>query len=58
MKTTSPKELLSKQELIGFERATDGGQVLRRASSAKVTTVEVFSPKEPAKPAAKGKSRT
>ena len=58
MTTTSPKELLSKQELIGFKRATDGEQVLRRASSAKVTAVEAFSPKEPAKPAATGKSRT
>lgn len=58
MKTTSPKELLSEQQLIGFKRATDGGQVLVRASSAKVTSVETFSPKGPAKPAAAGKSRT
>lgn len=33
-----PKELLADQELIGFTRHSSGGeQVLRRASSAKVT---------------------
>jgi hypothetical protein len=58
MKTASPKELLSKQQLIGFERATGGAQVLVRASSAKVTTIEPLSPKEPAKSAGTGKSRT
>jgi len=57
MKTASPKELLSKQQLIGFKRATGGSQVLVRASSAKVT-IEPLSPKEPAKSAATGKSRT
>jgi hypothetical protein len=58
IKTASPKELLSKQQLIGFKRATGGGQVLVRASSAKVTTIESFSPKAPAKLAATGKPRT
>ena len=37
----TPKALLRGQNLIGFvQNSNDGNQVARRASSAKVTTVE------------------
>ena len=41
MTTNSPKDFLSGHELIGFKQGPKGEeQVPRRASSAKVTTIE------------------
>ena len=55
---TRAREILSGRELIGFKRATSGGQVLCRASSAKVTVVEPSPRKELAKTDCVAKSRT
>jgi len=48
MSEKKPKDLLAGRELIGFRRAGDGDQIVRRASSAKVTSVETTTRPRPA----------
>jgi hypothetical protein len=54
-----PKDLLSDYELIGFTRRLGSGeQVVRRASSAKVTAIEPTVRPDPAEETSPARSET